>query len=154
MQQTVKHTLTYCMYHMMRLKFTVRWTDSEFLLVSKYTQTPCICSSKRTHYHNIPHSDKPASKSEVGCARAILRFWRSCCATPAYSIEWRSTSQVWGRPWPPLHLVSPLWTASSMFWGWSSKQVCIVGASSPTPSRTALPLSAARLLTCFLNSMR
>ena len=26
----------------MRLKFTVRWTDSELLLVSKYTQTLCI----------------------------------------------------------------------------------------------------------------
>ena len=66
-----------------------------------------------------------------------------------------STSQVGGWvPLPSRHLVRPSCTASSSFKGWALKHAAIVGASSPTPSRTALALPVAILLTCVLKSMK
>ena len=65
-----------------------------------------------------------------------------------------STSQVGGRPWPSVHLISPACTVSSSFNGLLWKHACISAESSCTPSRTALPLPAAFLLTYVRRSMR
>ena len=64
------------------------------------------------------------------------------------------TRQVGGWvPLPPHHLVSPSCTVSSSFKGLALSHAAIVGASSPTPSRTALALPAAFLLTYVLKSL-
>ena len=87
--------------------------------------------------------------------RSALRFWMCPCAISASSMASKSTPQVGGwRPLPSTHLVRPACTAASSNWGLSVKHVSIVEASSHTPSRTALPLPAALLLTCFLKSLR
>ena len=57
-------------------------------------------------------------------------------------------------PWPSFHTISPACTASSSFNGLLWKHACIVSESSSTPSRTALPLPAAFLLTYFRRSLR
>ena len=79
-----------------------------------------------------------------------------CCATPAYSIAAISTFHVGGKSWlwPSFHLISPACTASSSFNGLLWKHASIVSESRPTPSRTALPLLAAFLLTYVRSSMR
>ena len=56
-------------------------------------------------------------------------------------------------PLAPHHLISPSCTAFS-FCGLAVKHAAIVGASSPTLSRSTLPLPAVILLTCFMKSMR
>ena len=76
-----------------------------------------------------------------------------CCATPAYFIASISTFQVGGRPWPSFHLISPACTAPSSFNGLLWKHASIVFESSLTPSRTALPLPAAFLLTYIRRSI-
>ena len=87
--------------------------------------------------------------------RSALRSWMCCCPICAYFIASSSTFQVGGwRPLPSIHLVRPACTAASVFRGWSSKHGPIVAVWSPTPSRTALPLSAAVLLTCILKNLR
>ena len=85
---------------------------------------------------------------------AFLRSLMACCSICAYFIASKSTSHVWGwKPFLPLlhHMSSPFCTASSSFV--PVKQFSIVAASSPTPSRTALPFFAAFLLTCFLSRL-
>ena len=78
----------------------------------------------------------------------------SCWSICAYSMASISTPHVegWKPSWPPRHFCSPSYTASSSFLGWAVKLACIEDALSPTPSRTALPLLAAFLLTYFLKS--
>ena len=84
-----------------------------------------------------------------------MRLCTAYCAKPAYSIASISTLHVGGwQPLPPRHLVNPSCTASSSFKGWAVKHAAIVAASSSNPSRTALALPAAFLLTCILKSLR
>ena len=115
-----------------------------------------------------PHDTRVLWSTHVSCGlvalhlkylqqrpRSALRSWMCCCPICAYSIAPSSTFQVGGWwPLPFIHLVSPACTAASVFRGWSSKHGPIVAVWSPTPSKTALPLSAAVLLTCILKSMR
>ena len=87
--------------------------------------------------------------------RDAFRSWMCFESISAYSIASTRTPQVGGwRPLPPTHSVRPACTAASTFLGLLTKHASIVGASSHTPSRTALPLPAAVLLTCSLKSMR
>ena len=99
----------------------------------------------------LTHVPLPASQ-----LRADLRPSMSCWANSANSMASTSTPHVggWKPLLPPHHLVSPSCTAPSSFKGWAVKHAAIVDALSPTPSRTALPLPAALLLTYFLKSMR
>ena len=71
-----------------------------------------------------------------------------CCGILAYSMAEMRISQVGGcfLPWSSLHLTSPACTISSSF-RWSLKHALIADVSRPTPSRTALALTAAFLLT-------
>ena len=115
---------------------------------------------------NVPHSTALAWHSTcasvpfldpfTGGASFFLSSSMCSCAILAYSMAEMSTSQVggclWGSPWPSLHLTSPACTTSSTL-QWSLKHASIVGVSRPTPSRTALALPAAFLLTCSLKSM-
>ena len=87
--------------------------------------------------------------------RDAFRSWMCFESILAYSIASTSTPQVGGwRPCPPTHLVRPTCTAASTSWGLFLKHASIVAISSHTPSRTALSLPAAVLLTCSLKSMR
>ena len=94
--------------------------------------------------------------SFTGRASFPFSSFTCCCAIPAYSMADMSTSQVGGclLPWPSLHFTSPACTVSSSFKGWALKHASIVDVSRPTPSRTALALRAAFLLTYPLKSMR
>ena len=106
---------------------------------------------------NIPCKSNTVPLLTHTCYRqsAFVSAAMSCLEISAYSIAAISTPHVGG--WvllPPHHLISPSCTAPSSFMGWAVKHAAIVGASSPTPSRTALPLPAVFLLTCVLKSMR
>ena len=93
--------------------------------------------------------------SFTGSASFSFSSFTCCCAIPAYSMAEMRTSQVGGclLPWPSLHLTSPACTISSSFKGWALKHASIVDVSRPTPSRTALALPAAFLLTYLLKSL-
>ena len=87
--------------------------------------------------------------------RSVLSLLKCSCPISASSIASISASQVGGwRPLPSTHLVRPACTAASSSRGLLLKHASIVAASNHTPSRTALPLPAATLLTFFLKTMR
>ena len=145
----------------------------QYACIQILTRFSTYCTYTCTHGDVVDKSTKPLDmcalwSTHVSCGlvplylkylqqrpRSALRSWMCCCPICAYFIAPSSTFQVGGwRPSPSIHLVRPACTAASVFRGWSSKHGLIVAVWSPTPSRTALPLSAAVLLTCLLKNIR
>ena len=123
---------------------------SHMELPALIAQWPHPQRNTHPHIHSLLMQNSLPNRSSSSFRSCICHF--VICAKPMAS---RRTFQLGGcRPSPCFHFVSPACTASSSSPGLLSMHAVIAAESSPTPSRTALTLPAAFLLTYSLKSMR
>ena len=133
---------------------TVQWDMSPSMHEMCSMQQVCSLTPP-CHSHSHSHCLLLLHTCTFRRPRSVLSLLKCSGPISASSIASISASQVGGwRPLPSTHLVRPACTAASSSRGLLLKHASIVAASSHTPSRTALPLPAATLLTFFLKSMR